>query len=62
MLLSTVCSRPANGKLKTYKLFMQELPDDITPEEAQKRYDDYLTAFWGSARKAHFQSIKEKPE
>ncbi|DBB12129.1 TPA: hypothetical protein ACH3X3_006240 [Trebouxia sp. C0006] len=54
--------RPANGKPKTYKLFMQELPDDITPEEAQKRYDDYLTAFWGSARKAHFQSIKEKPE
>ena len=41
---------------------MLELPDDITPEEAQKRYDEYLTEFWGSARKAHFQGIKEKPE
>lgn len=41
---------------------MMELPDDITPEDAQKKYDEYLTLFWGSARKAYFQSIKDKPE
>ena len=41
---------------------MMELPDDITPEDAQKKYDEYLTRFWGSARKAYFQQIKDKPE
>lgn len=41
---------------------MMELPDDITPEDAQKKYDEYLTCFWGSARKAYFQSIKDKSE
>ena len=39
-----------------------ELPDEISPEEAQKRYDEYLNTFWGSARKAHFQNIKDKKE
>lgn len=41
---------------------MMALPDTVTPEEAQKQYDEYLTAFWGSARKAHFQIIKNRPE
>lgn len=41
---------------------MMALPDEITPEEAQKKYDEYLTAYWGSARKAFFQQIKNKPE
>lgn len=53
--------RQENGP-KTYKAYMMELPDDITPEDAQKKYDEYLTLFWGSARKAYFQSIKDKPE
>ena len=47
---------------KSYKLYMMELPDDITPEDAQKKYDEYLTLYWGSARKAYFQGIKDKPE
>ena len=34
---------------------MMELPDEISPEEAQKRYDEYLNTFWGSA-------IKDKKE
>lgn len=53
--------RQENGP-KTYKTYMLELPDDVTPEDAQKKYDEYLTRFWGSARKAYFQSIKDKPE
>ena len=53
--------RQENGP-KSYKAYMMELPDDITPEDAQKKYDEYLTRFWGSARKAYFQSIKDKPE
>ena len=53
--------RQATGP-KSYKHFMMELPDEITPEDAQKKYDEYLTDFWGSARKAYFQSIKDKPE
>ena len=53
--------RQANGP-QSYKAYMMELPDDITPEDAQKKYDEYLTRFWGSARKAYFQSIKDKAE
>lgn len=53
--------RQANGP-QSYKAYMMELPDDITPEDAQKKYDEYLTRFWGSARKAYFQSIKDKSE
>jgi hypothetical protein len=32
----------------TYKELMRELPDDITPEDAQKEYQTYLTEWWGS--------------
>ena len=32
----------------TYKELMRELPDDITPEDAQKQYQTYLTEWWGS--------------
>lgn len=31
-----------------YKEFMRELPDDITPEDAQKEFQAYLTRWWGS--------------
>ena len=61
LVLSSRGPRQDNGP-KSYKAYMMELPDDITPEDAQKKYDDYLTRFWGSARKAYFQSIKDKSE
>lgn len=32
----------------TYKELMRELPDEITPEDAQKEYQAYLTEWWGS--------------
>jgi hypothetical protein len=32
----------------TYKELMRELPDEITPEDAQKEYQLYLTEWWGS--------------
>ncbi len=32
----------------TYKELMRELPDDITPEDAQKEYKAYLADWWGS--------------
>lgn len=32
----------------TYKELMRELPDEITPEDAQKEYQAYLADWWGS--------------
>ena len=32
----------------SFKQFLLELPDDVTPEQAQLRYDDYRADFWGS--------------
>ena len=36
-----------------YKEFMRGLPDDITPEEAQKEFQAYLVQWWGSQVPAH---------
>jgi len=44
-----------------YKEFMRELPDDITPEDAQKEFQAYLTRWWGSKVKADFEARKEDP-
>ena len=38
-----VCRGPMS-----FKQFLIELPDDVTPEQAQQRYDDYRAEFWGS--------------
>jgi len=32
----------------SFKQFLLELPDDVTPEQAQHKYDDYRAEFWGS--------------
>ena len=32
----------------SFKQFLLELPDDVTPEQAQNKYDDYRAEFWGS--------------
>ena len=44
----------------TYKEFMFKLPDDITPEEAQKEYQRYLAEYWGSEIRAEFQAKKNE--
>lgn len=36
----------------TYKELMRELPDEITPEDAQKEYQAYLADWWGSEVRA----------
>jgi len=44
----------------TFKEFMVTLvsADDITPEAAQQRYQDYLVSFHGSMLKAEFEKLK----
>ena len=44
----------------TYKEFMFKLPDDITPEEAQKEYQRYLAEYWGSEIRAEFQAKRNE--
>ena len=44
----------------TYKEFMFKLPDDITPDEAQKEYQRYLAEYWGSEIRAEFQAKKNE--
>ena len=57
-----MCESRSRDGPKTYKNFMMALDEHVTPEAAQKQYDEYLTAYWGSKRRAVFQSEKEKPE
>ncbi|CAD7702189.1 unnamed protein product [Ostreobium quekettii] len=42
----------------SYKEFMLRLPDDISPEGAAKRYQEYLGSWWGSRAKADFEQKK----
>lgn len=46
-LCRSVCVPFRHGPM-TYKELMRELPDEITPEDAQKEYQAYLTEWWGS--------------
>ena len=52
---SPTCREPL-----TYKEFMFKLPDDITPEEAQKEYQRYLAEYWGSEIRAEFQAKRNE--
>ena len=45
---------------RSYKDFCRTLPDDVTPEEAQKEYQQYLSEYWGSEVKADFESKKNE--
>ena len=43
----------------TFKQFLlREVDDDAQPEEAQARYQAYLTEFYGSRIRADFESKK----
>jgi len=45
---------------ESYRDFILSLPSDITPEEAHKRYQEYLADCHGSAVKAEFEQMKEE--
>lgn len=45
---------------RPYKDFCRTLPDDVTPEQAQKEYQQYLSEYWGSAVRADFESKKNE--
>eukprot|EP00887_Chlorella_sp_A99_P001351 scaffold14.g1351.t1 len=45
----------------TYREFMQDLPNDITPEAANEEYRAYLAGWWGDAIKAEFEARKHDP-
>ena len=45
---------------ESYKEFILNLPNDVTPEEAHQRYQDYLAEWHGSAVKAEFERFKEQ--
>ncbi|KAK9804338.1 hypothetical protein WJX72_008084 [[Myrmecia] bisecta] len=51
-------SPPAPRRPLTYKEFMATLHDDVTPEQAQREYQEYLKSVWGSAVRAEFEATK----
>ncbi len=44
----------------TFRQFMNKQPDDLSPEEAQARYKDYLVDFHGGEIKADFVATKDQ--
>uniref|UniRef100_A0A0E0AXP2 C2H2-type domain-containing protein n=1 Tax=Oryza glumipatula TaxID=40148 RepID=A0A0E0AXP2_9ORYZ len=52
---------PANSRregLMSYKQFMQELEDDVSPDEAQHRYEEYKSEYITTQKKAYFDLHK----
>ncbi|GBG58862.1 hypothetical protein CBR_g261 [Chara braunii] len=53
-------SRENGGALLTYKQFIVDLEDDITPEEAQRRYEEYRKEYSETAKRSFFESHREE--
>ena len=45
---------------ESYRDFILNLPNSVTPEEAHRRYQDYLTEWHGSLAKAEFEQCKDE--
>jgi hypothetical protein len=48
---------PQREGLMTYKKFIVELEDDISPAEAERRYQEYRTAYITTQKHAHFLKL-----
>lgn len=46
----------------SYKDFMADLPDDVTPAAAQQLYEDYRVRFYGSRRRVYWEEHKNDDE
>ncbi|CAD5171894.1 unnamed protein product [Musa acuminata subsp. malaccensis] len=48
------------GGLMSYKQFIQELEDDISPAEAECRYKEYRSEYISTQKQAYFEAHKEE--
>ena len=44
----------------SYKDFMRKLDDRITPADAEREYQEYLTRHWGSDARREFEEKKDE--
>lgn len=51
---------PQREGLMTYKQFIAELEDDISPAEAERRYQEYRTEYISTQKRAFFQAHKDE--
>eukprot|EP00250_Pteridium_aquilinum_P005592 c15664_g1_i1 orf=644-2995(-) len=51
---------PRRDGLMTYKQFITELEDDISPTEAERRYTEYRSEFISTQKKAFFEQNKQE--
>lgn len=51
---------PRREGLMTYKQFITELEDDISPTEAERRYTEYRNEFISTQKKAYFEQNKQE--
>lgn len=56
------CLRCLAGRREplSYKEFILQLPDEITPEDAQRDFQAYLADYWGSQIRAEFESKRNE--
>lgn len=51
---------PRREGLMTYKQFISELEDDISPQEAERRYEEYKSEFISTQKHAFFEQNKHE--
>ncbi len=44
----------------SYKEFILQLPDEVTPEDAQCEFQAYLAEYWGSQVRAEFEAKRNE--
>ena len=44
----------------TYKEFILTLADDVSPDDAQREFQTYLTEYWGSQIRAEFEAKRNQ--
>uniref|UniRef100_A0A061R2X8 Arsenite-resistance protein 2 n=1 Tax=Tetraselmis sp. GSL018 TaxID=582737 RepID=A0A061R2X8_9CHLO len=52
--------RDHGGEPMSYKEFIRQLDDHITPMDADRAYQDYLADFWGSEQRRDFETKKDE--
>ncbi|KAM3210072.1 hypothetical protein ACQJBY_064228 [Aegilops geniculata] len=57
-IVHQVCISGGGEGLMSYKQFMQELEDDVSPVEAQSRYEEYKSEYITTQKKAYFDLHK----
>ncbi len=58
--VTLAATRAPHREPLSYKEFILQLPDEVTPEDAQREFQAYLAEYWGSQVRAEFEAKRNE--